>query len=189
MNLYSLALFFHIVGALGLFAALGLEWARLHQIQGATNIEQIQASMKMYKSVRRFGMASMLTIFIFGVYLTMTWGLVMWLITSLGALVLTILLTVVLTRPRMAAIEQALSVEEGLISPALQQLVNHPLLWISLHTRVAVTLGIVFLMTVKPGMGGSLLTIAVAVIIGLAASLPLPNRRRVLDVQTDGTLK
>ncbi len=40
-----------------------------------------------------------------------------------------------------------------------------------IYLLVALLLGIVFLMTVKPGLGGSLLTIGVARILGLGFSL------------------
>src|SRR5207247_10213446 len=36
MSLYAIAVFLHIVGALGLFAALGLEWATLLNLRRAT---------------------------------------------------------------------------------------------------------------------------------------------------------
>ena len=47
-----------------------------------------------------------------------------------------------------------------------------PLLWVSIQIRVAVALGIVFLMTFKPDLNGSLVTIAVAAVLGLVAALP-----------------
>jgi hypothetical protein len=186
MNTYSIALFFHIVGALGFFVALGLEWTRLRQIQDATTTEQVRASMRIYKSVRRFGMASMLTILVFGFYLAaVAWGGPAWITVALGSLVLIIVITIVLTRPRIATIEQALHAEKGPLSPSLQQLANHPLLWISIQTRVAIALGVVFLMTVKPGWAGSLLTIGVATVLGLAASLPMKRNQRVQEGPAD----
>ncbi len=186
MNTYSIALFFHIVGALGFSAALGLEWTRLRQIQGATTTEQVRASMQIYKSVRRFGMASMLTILVFGFYMAaVAWGGPAWITVALGSLVLIIALTVVLTRPRIAAIEQALHSEKGPLSPDLHQLANHPLLWISIQTRVAIALGVVFLMTVKPGWVGSLLTIGVAIVLGLTMSLPMLRRGRAQESPAD----
>jgi hypothetical protein len=182
MNTYSIALFLHIVGALGFFVALGLEWTRLRQLRSATTSEQVRASMRVYKSVRRFGMASMLTILLFGFYMAaVAWGGPAWIIVALGSLVLIIVITIVLTRPRIAAIEQALAGEKGPLSPALQLLADHPLMWVSIQTRVAIALGIVFLMTVKPGWGGSLLTIGVAIVLGLVAALPLPRRERKKD--------
>lgn len=45
----------------------------------------------------------------------------------------------------------------------------------------AMALGIVFLMTVKPDLGASLLTIGVAIVLGLASALPIPGRERVQE--------
>ena len=73
---------------------------------------------------------------------------------------------------RMAAIRSAVAAESGLLSPALRQRLGDPLLWTSIQVRVAIALGIVFLLTVKPGLGGALLTIGLAVVLGLASALP-----------------
>jgi hypothetical protein len=77
-----------------------------------------------------------------------------------------------LTAPRMIVIGRALTAEKGLVSPALQKLVNDPTLWISIQTRAALVLGIIFLKIATPGLGGSLLTIVVAIVIGIASALP-----------------
>jgi hypothetical protein len=44
---------------------------------------------------------------------------------------------------------------------------------------VTISLGIVFLMTVKPGLSGSLLTIGLAAMLGLAAAWPAWSRGRL----------
>jgi predicted lysophospholipase L1 biosynthesis ABC-type transport system permease subunit len=186
MNTYSIALFFHIVGALGLFVALGLEWAGLRQIRNATTTEQVRQGMRISSSTSRLGMASMLTILIFGIYLAVVaWGGPAWITVTLGVIVVMIALSAALTGPRMAAIGRALATEKGPMSPGLQRLANNPLLWISLQTRLAIALGIVFLMTNKPGLSGSLITIGVATLLGLAASLPMPHRERVQEGSTN----
>jgi hypothetical protein len=186
MNTYSIALFFHIVGALGFFVALGLEWAGLRQIRNATTTEQVRAGMRLSGSTRRLGMASMLTILVFGFYMAaVAWGGPAWIVVTLAVIVVLIALSVALTGPRMAALGRALAMEKGPLSPNLHQLANNPLLWISIQTRVAVALGIVFLMTVKPGWAGSLLTIGVATLLGLAAALPMPRREGVQEGSTD----
>ena len=66
MSYYSIALFLHIVGALGLFVALGLEWTGLWQLRSPTTSEQVRAWMPISKNARRLGMVSMLTILIAG---------------------------------------------------------------------------------------------------------------------------
>ena len=101
-----------------------------------------------------------------------------WIIAAMGSLVLVIALAQVVTAPRMMAIGRALATEKVPLSQIFYSLANHPLLWISIQTRVAIALGIVFLKTAKPDLGGSLITIGVAIILGLASALPMPRRER-----------
>src|SRR5512139_2002738 len=141
MNGNSIALFLHIVGALGLFVALGLEWTGLGQIRSAMTVEPIRAWMGILKNVRTFGFASMLTTVLTGIYMMLTaWGGVAWIIVTLGSLILLIALSLALTGPRMAAIGQALATGKGAFSPIYHTVANHPLLWISIQTRVAIAL-------------------------------------------------
>ena len=67
----------------------------------------------------------------------------------------------------MAVIGRAVTAETGPLSPTPLGLLHDPLLWIAIQTCVAIALGIVFLMTVKPALSGSLLTIGIAVVLGL----------------------
>src|SRR5512136_184153 len=126
MNAYSIALFLHIVGAVGFFVALGLEWTGLRQIRSAMTPEQVRGWMGILKSVRRVGFASMLTTVITGIYLMLTvWGGAAWAIVSLGALVLVIILSLALTGPRMAAIGRACMTAP--IPQTFEKLASHPL--------------------------------------------------------------
>jgi hypothetical protein len=180
MNAYSIALFLHIVGAVGFFVALGLEWTGLSQIRSAITPVQVRGWMGILKSVRKFGFASMLTAVITGIYMMLTvWGGEAWIYVTLGALALVIVLSVALTGPRMAAIGRALATEKVPLSQTFYSLASHPLLWISIQTRVAIALGIVFLKTAKPDLGGSLITIGVAIVLGVASALPMPRSERV----------
>jgi uncharacterized membrane protein len=179
MNYYLIVKLIHIIGALGFFMALGLEWLSLSYARNATTSEQVQERLQISRSAQRLGPLSMLTILITGIYMMATvWHRVGWLIVALGALILIVVLGVALTRPRMAAIGQALATEKGPISSALHSLLNNSLLWLSLRTRVSIALGIVFLMTLKPDMLGSLIMLAIAIVLGLVFSLPMRNRSR-----------
>ena len=89
MTLYSVALFLHIVGALGLFAALGLEWTSLRQLRRAASAEQAREWLNALGLVRRLGPASLAAIFLSGLYLVATaWGIVAWIAVALGAMLL-----------------------------------------------------------------------------------------------------
>ena len=180
MNGYSIALFLHIVGALGFFIALGLEWISLRNLRSATTAEQVLQWLRLPAEMGRVGMLSMLTLLAAGFYMmAIVWGGVAWILVTLGAIVLMIILGMAITGRRMAAIGQAAASEHGPVSPSLHHLLNQPVLWISLQTRVAMALGIVYLMVVKPGLVGSLVTMGVAIILGLASALPMPRRQQV----------
>ena len=182
MNAESIILFLHIVGAIGIFVALGLEWTGLSHLRNAQAPEQVRVWMGMLKSTQGVGFSSMLTTVITGVYMMLTdWGFVPWIYVTIGALILVILLSTLLTRPRIAAIGKAMFMEKGRISINLPTLANHPLLGISIKLRVAIALGIVFLKTTKPELGGSLLAIVVALALGLTTSLYLPRHTRVQE--------
>jgi hypothetical protein len=179
MNYYLIVKLIHILGALGFFIALGVEWLSLSQARNATSSEQVRERLQISHSAQRLGPLSMLTILISGIYMMATlWHGVPWLIIALGALILMVVVGIALTGPRMAAIGRALTTEHGPVSPSLRDLLNNSLLWLSIDLRVSIALGIVFLMTLKPELLGSLITIVVAIILGLAFSLPARNRGR-----------
>jgi protein-S-isoprenylcysteine O-methyltransferase Ste14 len=185
MNTYSIALFLHIVGVLGFFVALALEWTGLSQIRSAVTLEQVRAWMGILKNVRKVGFVSMLTTVITGVYMIVTWGAQAWIIVTVGSLVLVIALAQVVTAPRMAAVGPALASGKGALSKTFYSLVNHPLLSISIQTRAAIALGIVFLKIAKPDLVGSLLTIGAAIILGTTSALPFPRREPAQERPTE----
>lgn len=187
MNTYSIiALFLHIVGALGVSVALGLEWTGLRQIRTAMLPEQVRTWMGMFNSLRKVGFISMLTTVITGIYMIVTyWGGKPWIIATMGSLILLIALAQVLTAPRMASIGRTLTSENGSVSQTFQKLVNDPMLWISIQTRAAIVLGIIFLKIAKPELGGSLLTIGAAIVFGIASALPMARREQAHEASTD----
>jgi hypothetical protein len=182
MNVYSIALFIHIVGALGFFVALGVEWLSLRHLQSATTAEQVAVWVRASTGVRRFGMASMITVLVSG-FSMMAIGRAggAWIIVAFWSLVLLSVLAVTLSFRRMAAIGRAGTTETGAVSPTLRHLLQHPLLWIAIKTRVAIALGIVYLMTIKPDLGAALLAMGIATALGLASALPLLASRRARE--------
>ena len=112
MNFYSIVLFLHIVGAIGLFISLAVEWIGLRQLQNARTFDQAREGMDIPGRMRSVGMISMLVLLAAGFYMMATaWGLVAWIGVALVAIVLLIGLTMALTSPRMAAIGKALATE------------------------------------------------------------------------------
>jgi len=67
---------------------------------------------------------------------------------------------------------------DGPLPIALGRHIHDPVLAIGLQTGAAIVLGIVFLMTTKPSLTGSITAMAVALALGLASGLPLSLKRR-----------
>lgn len=169
MNYYLIAKFIHIVGALGLFIALGIEWLSLRNLRRATSPAEVRNWTRIVRGIQKLGAPSMAATVISGFYMMAVARMhVAWLVVAFAALIVLAVLAVTVTQRRVAVIWR--SMEEATneaISAPLHQLLRQPLLWIVTQIRVTLALGIVFLMTLKPDLMGSLLTIGIAVSLGL----------------------
>lgn len=75
MSLYSIAVFLHVVGALGLFAGVGLEQAGLRGLRGASTGAQVREWVLVLRRLRRIEGPSGLVILATGFYmLAVRWG-------------------------------------------------------------------------------------------------------------------
>jgi hypothetical protein len=156
----------------------------VRQLRRVTTAEQGGEWLRVATSLRPLGFVSMVTLLVSGIYMAVTvWGHIPWGIVALGTILLLAVLTVAVSMRRMRAIERTVAGASGPVSPALHRLLHDPLLHLAIQSRVALALGIVFLMTAKPDLNGSLLTIGVVALLGLAGSLPLLTRGRVPEEQ------
>jgi hypothetical protein len=171
--MYSISVFLHIVGALGLFAALALEWAAVHNLRGATTTEQVREWVKLLSMLRLVGGPSAVTLLATGIYMSAArWGEQGWIAAGFGGLVVIAVLGGTLTGRRVRGIASALGGEDGPMSAALRRRLHDPVLALSAWLRTALGLGIVFVMSTKPGSAGALGAMVVAVALGIAAGLP-----------------
>ena len=116
-----------------------------------------------------------------GLYLALSaWGLPGWIQVALGSIILLLPpLVAGVIEPRLHAILKLVgTLAEGPLPPALAARLRDPLLATALHIDFMVVLGIVFLMTTKPTLLGSIFAIAVAVVLGLVSGLPLWYKER-----------
>jgi hypothetical protein len=58
-------------------------------------------------------------------------------------------------------------------SQELGKLLKNNSMWFSIKLRTAIFLGVIFLMTVKPGLAGSMITMVISILLG---SIPLRMR-------------
>ena len=172
MTLYTLALFFHIVAALGLFAALvgeRVSWGELHR---AEDVRQARAALLTATRLSRVGLGSLLVLFGSGAYLMVSvWGPRPWLTAGMLSAVPLAGLSGAITLPSIAALRRGLMHESNTLPERFSSELRRPALMLSNYVRAAIVLAVVFLMTIKPGAGASLLTLIVATALGIAVAL------------------
>lgn len=189
MNLYTFVLFLHVLGALGVFAGLALEWTGLRQLRRAGSADAIRSWLVIFGPARRLTGPSFGILLLTGFYLTSVLrGSMSWVILGLVSLVALGALGGGLTGRHMRRIHRELANgvgDEG--SVRVRELVQQPRLWLSLQLRTAIALAVVFLMTNKPGWLGSLVVMGGAVGVALIAG-PLFWRKTQVGVTGSGSL-
>jgi len=184
--LYPLVLFLHILGAFGLIAAITLEAIGLRGLRRAVRSEDALMWLAISRGlVLRLAPASLGLILVTGLYMTATtWGPKGWILIALASQVLLAVVGALGTGIRIARIGPAVGRANGALTDELKAALRDPILVTSIRTRVALVLGIVFLMTVKPSSVASLVVIAVAAAVGLLAG-QIPTWRSRNAVRTE----
>jgi hypothetical protein len=168
----SLVLFTHVVGVLALFVGLALEWIAMNGIRRSTTLAEAAPWLRLLVTVPRVSGIAMAAIVVSGFYLGARVGVLGngWIRASYGGLLLMAIVGGPVSRSPMRALKRAAAVPaDGTV--ALRAAAAHPILRLSLATRVPFGLAIVFLMIAKPATAESLLVLALATIATIATSL------------------
>jgi hypothetical protein len=169
MTIYSAVLFIHVVSALGLFIALAAEGAIFFRIRTSQSLEEAKFFIRAFQRLRIIAIPSFLGILVGGLYLAPKWGRgTFWIPFALGATLLIMLIGGLVTGMRVARLKKVLSSTENDVSiEAIATKTKDNALLISYGLRAGLGLGIVFLMTTKPELLGSLGALAAGCGAGL----------------------
>jgi hypothetical protein len=169
MTIYSTVLFIHVVSAIGLFIALAAEGAIVFRIRSAQSVEEARVCIRVFQRLRIVTIPSFLGVLAGGMYLASKWGRgILWIPFALGATLLIMLIGGLVTGIRIARLKKALSSTENDASiEAVSALTRDTALLLSYGLRVGLGLGIVFIMTAKPDLLGSLGALAAGCGAGL----------------------
>lgn len=177
--MYSISLFLHIVGALGMFIGLGLEQAGLFNLRRATSAAQAREWLSLVDAKRRIEGPSALVIVATGFYMVATsWRHQAWPGLSFLAMVLMAILGAAVTGRKLSAIRRDVSADRAR-DAAIRARLNDPALRLSSSLRLALAIGIVFNMSVKPGpwvaLGSLLLALGLGALITVARPAATPK--------------
>jgi uncharacterized membrane protein len=166
---YNIVLFVHVAGAIGLFSANSLAALGTARMRQGQTIAQIRDGSNLTASAGRGIPISAVLILLSAIYLvTQGWNFATsWVLASLVTFVLLAVGNNALNGRRMGAIRRAAkTAQDGPAMPQLLALTRHPMLWFGVTVSNALLAGVVFLMTVKPDLNGTLITLGVALALG-----------------------
>ena len=171
--LYSIMLFPHIIGVVGMLIAVGLTITGMLGMLYSKKTETLRVWASL--AVKADGLLPLSVIIIFfpALYLVITaWGWhVAWINLSIAALIVMLFMGPSINLRRLKAILKAVDAETASTPSAnLVNTVQDRLLWISVITMTTIAIAIVFLMTVKLAFIGSLVTFGIAVVLGYITS-------------------
>jgi len=180
VRLYEIVVFLHIVGALGLFAGVGLEQLGLARLRQARTVAQLREWVATLGGLRRIDGPSGLLLLITGGYMvTARWGGHGWIGLALLGMMAMAFLSIGVTGRRVTAIKKSIPMADGPISTSLHQRIKDPVLRASAWVRAALAFGILFNMSVKPGSVGASIVMAVALAVGVLFATRAGIGRRV----------
>ncbi len=173
--LYNVALFIHVLGAIGYFVALGIIYVSVAGLREARTVGALRSWAVAGLRATRLIPLSGACILIAGIYMVAAaWGdRASWALVALVAFVLLGAATGVLQIRRIVGLLRQVgdrSPEEPLPATIAKRARN-PVLWLATNAITAILAGIVFLMTVKPDVLGSLAALGIALVVGLAIGL------------------
>ncbi|HKY61158.1 MAG TPA: hypothetical protein VJP59_09115 [Gemmatimonadota bacterium] len=171
--LYSVALFLHVLGVLGLFVALGLEWTSLRCLSRAANAAEARAWFGLFPVLRRIYPWSFVAILVTGIYMmAVGWGARAWIAVGLLGMLAIPALGSAMTARRIRATGPVISEAQGVLDEPARARLADPVLHLSLRLRMGLAVGIVFLMTVKPDWIGSVVAIVAFTGAGALSARP-----------------
>jgi hypothetical protein len=176
MNYYSLALFLHVGGAMGIFVSIGVWLVGLAALRRAQCVEQVRALAWLMLVVSPLMVVSVLLVLAAGFAMALSsWGLrTGWIAVALASLLAIGPIGPLILDAQMRMIwAQAGAEAPGPFSDQLAAQIRHPLLGIAAQTLATGLLGIVYLMTVKPGLVGAIVAMLVALGLGIAGGMLL----------------
>lgn len=186
MSIYSLVLFLHIVGALGLFVAIGIEFLTVSRLRSAGTAEQAREWLSVLGSIRVIGPLALVTILVPGLYMAATsTGWQGWNVAAIAAMLVMAALGAASNATRLPGIGRSIGPLRGALPPEARARLRDPLVWSSVQIRIGIALGIVLNMTVKPDALGAVLALVAFALLGWAAALV--TGRGAQPIATEGS--
>ncbi len=185
MNLYLIALYVHITGALAMFAGLGIEGIVFKSLKNSSSPQEAVPWLGAMRILRIVFGYSAVSLFLTGIYLViLSWGWNSWVLT--GLILLIALSGYGSTKGKKIAMSIASLINNTTQSIPLEvkKVIADPFLMTTYKLKITIALGIIFMMTTKPGWIGSIVILAAAIAVGFLLDLPLRMKADIKELES-----
>jgi hypothetical protein len=171
VDTYHVVLYIHLLSLLVGFSAGMIETVCLFRLRAATSLETAAPWGQLAGEVEKAFPVAILGLFATGAYMTSdvwTWG-TSWVVLAIVGLVVLSLQGPLVAGRRGHAVKLALMANgPGPLGPEARRMTRDRALWIAGMTNEMLVLGVVWVMTEKPGWGGAVAALVVAYAVGMA---------------------
>ena len=181
MLAYNLALFIHFIGLISVFGGFVIVARAGSRLRAASDMDQVRTWLALLTTTGPMFGAGYGMLLLSGIYMTATrWrGAHPWLVVAvLSLLVIWIVGGVIVGRHVRAMNVAAAAETRASVSRELAVQIANPSLWRTVGALNGIAMGVVLIMTVKPGWLGSLAVALIAAGIGAALGAATTRRDR-----------
>jgi hypothetical protein len=171
MHLYSIILFIHVLAAMGVAAAISLLIYGEVMAQKAQSPAELRSVAEKEARTAIALKALVPVLALTGLYMAWAaWSLIAaWVILALVTLAyLAISGPLLFGRRMQRAVDAAAAA--GSITPEVRDILDNPMFTVMKDTRIALLVMLIYLMTVKPGLVGTLAALVAALVLGVASA-------------------
>ena len=191
MSAYNVALFFHVLGVVALFVAIGIQQWGGAQVRRAASLEHVRLWVGFVQASQNLYPPAVVLVLAGGLFMAgKAWSFTTpWIVVGLSGLVAMIVLGILVVGRRFEAIKAAASAGgTGRVPAKVAQLLARPGAWACLFALNGTAIGILWLMTNKPGWAGSIAVVAVVASVAGAVGGTVARRKshRAVEQLADG---
>ena len=184
MSLYDIFLFAHFLGLISLFVSFGVLQRGGAALRSSQSVDHLRVWVGLVRRSQRGLLAGLVILLVSGIFMAAErWTFTTsWIVVGIVAVVVIAVVFPSFTGRKLRNIDTlAGSVGDGAIPPELKRRVADRGLWVPLSATNIGAIGVVWLMTAKPGWVGSLTVVlgmtALGAIIGYAMASGASPRR------------
>ena len=176
---YAVVLFLHLAGAIATFVGVGSLFLAVVEMRGATRTSELRRLGRIYEIGSAVGLVGIVIVAASGLYLAATvWGLARdWVLVAIVAFALIAPIGPAIVGPRIERVMRKVSESpDGPLPPDANSRLADPILKVALLALLGDLVGIVFVMTIKPSVLGSIAAVVGFGIVAIVLGLPPVSR-------------